>query len=731
MSRRFRLSRLVQTRWRAMLDAALQVARVATVASLVGSLVLAIAFASSRETLIEDARFARPLGAVAVVDREGRALRHHLPDGVDTRWVALDDIDPDLVRAFLAAEDERFYEHGGIDPIAIGRALLGNLSGGRLSGASTLTQQVVKLVYGRPHGLWDKPIEMARAIELESRMSKDEILEQYLNRVPMGNGVVGVERAAEVYFGRDVSDLTLAEAALLAGIPQAPSITEPRRHLSRALARRGYVLDRMRELGAPEAEIAAARESVPSIRRAAARPYRAPRFVDRVLAARRRDGIAGDTLRTTLSLERTEEAEAILLSALEPLRSRGAENAAAMALDVRRGDIVVYVGAADPDAEGGALDLLAARRQPGSTLKPFAYERFFETGSGPATLLDDSNSHMTLGDGSTYVARDFDGFTRGHVRARVALASSLNLAAIDVVRQIGPAAFVDRLGELGFANAAIANRESAALVLGGIDVSALELAEAYATLARGGRSLGTPGVFEGERGDGTRVLAPVATALTVDVLRDGAARASAFGRDLEDEAGGPFALKTGTSEGFHDAWSVAFDERFVVVVWVGSPARRAMDGVSGFAGAAPAAARILGRLREASPEDAATSSESIGLATVMVCSASGALPSAACDHVVAERFDPDHLPHARCDGAHGRDEVSVPRVRSPREGALLMVSGPDVAIPIVAEGASALEIDGRPATSGPWLVGAGHHVVVAVNEHARARPVSFTVRSVE
>jgi penicillin-binding protein 1C len=696
------------------------------------------AFEATRDTLIDDARLGRPLDAVAVVDREGRPLRHYLPDGVDTRWVTLDAVDADLIAAFIAAEDERFYEHGGIDGIAIARAFLGNLMGSRLSGASTLTQQVVKLAYGRPHGLWDKPIEMARAIELEARMSKDEILEQYLNRVPMGNGIVGVARAAEVYFGHDVSELSLAEAALLAGIPQAPSITEPRRHLARALRRRSYVLDRLLELErASRAEITAARESVPMIRRAAPRPYGAPRFVDRVLATRSRDALISSPLRTTLDAERNAEAETLLLAAIEPLRSRGAENAAAIALDARTGAVLVYVGAADADGEGGALDLLLARRQPGSTLKPFAYELLFEAGESPATLLDDSAGRMTLGDGSTFVARDFDGFERGRVRARVALASSLNLAAIDVVRRTGPSSFVDRLSALGFASAPVANRESAALVLGGIDVSAVELARAYATLARGGRPLDALRVIESDVVDGPALLQPIASALTVDVLRDGPARAIAFGRDLEDEAGGPFALKTGTSEGFHDAWSVAFDARFVVVVWVGSPARRAMDAISGFEGAAPSAARILGRLRQAAPllaPDESGAVEAPALATVVVCAASGELPSTSCDHVVSERFDPRHVPYAHCAGAHdlpSTDVAAHPRVRSPVAGATLVVSRADGEIPILTDGASALEIDGRPATAGPWFVGAGHHVIIAVNETSRARPVAFTVRAAD
>lgn len=156
------------------------------------------------------------------------------------------------------------------------------------------------------------------------------------------------------------------------------------------------------------------------------------------MLTRARHALSERPLRTTLCVARDDEARALLSAAIAPLRSRGAENAAAIAIDVRTGEVLVYVGAADEGAEGGALDLLEARRQPGSTLKPFAYELFFESGASPATLLDDTAGRMTLGDGSTFVARDFDGFERGRVRARLALASSLNLAAIDVVRRTGP-----------------------------------------------------------------------------------------------------------------------------------------------------------------------------------------------------------------------------------------------------------------------------------------------------
>lgn len=712
------------------------------------------AFLLGHASLIEEARFARPLDATLIVDRHGRPLRRHLPEHVDTRWVSLEEISPALIDAFVAAEDERFFTHPGLDGVAMARALGGNLLGSRLSGASTLTQQVVKLVYGRPHGLWDKPLEMARALELELRMSKDEILEQYLNRVPMGNGIVGVGRAAEAYFGHGVDELTLSEAALLAGIPQAPSITEPRRHLARALRRRSYVLDRLEELElASDEEIAAARETAIAIVTDAPRPYVAARFVDRVLEERRASAMGDAILETSLDRALTERAEELLAQAVLPRRARGAENAAAIAVDVRSGEVLVYVGAALPDAEGGALDLLRARRQPGSTLKPFAYELFFEDGESPATLVDDLSSGMTLGDGTSFVARDFDGHERGPVRARVALGSSLNLAAIDVVRRVTAGRFVERLEGLSFSRAHDADRESAALVLGGIDVTAIELAQAYAVLARGGGTLPLSLFRRSEPSEGERVLDPTAVALTVDVLSDASVRASAFGRTLEDEAGGPFALKTGTSEGFHDAWAVAFDSAHVVVVWVGSPARRAMDHVSGFEASAPVAASLLGALRRADPLVAAPI-DRVALATVHVCALSGGLPGPGCSATVAERFAPARLPHEVCSLHHADGSVHLPeryaawlarqpmpaavadlgdtpRLRSPRDGATLLVDRVSTEVTLTGEGAVHFEVDGVGLEGDRWRPTAGRHVLVAVGLHARSAPSHVTVVAYE
>jgi penicillin-binding protein 1C len=781
----------------------------AVIATLVLALTARVAFSSVHERLIDDARFAIPADSLAVVDREGHLLRHERPlladetaasdrarvERVDRRWVSLEQIDADVIDAVIAVEDQRFREHGGVDHVATVRALGQDLvPGGRRSGASTITQQLVKLVYGRPHGPLSKGLEILRAIELEDRMSKDEILAQYLNRLPYGNGIVGIERAAEAYFGRHASELTLGEAALLAGLPQAPSRLDPRRHLARAIARRDHVLGRMLELGvrSPE-EIRAARAERPNIRSESPRSYRAPRFVDHVVEAARRGEIVaeGGALETSLDLPLQGEAEEILAGAVTRLSPRGASNAAGIVVLNATGEIRAYVAAArsGADAEGGQLDLLRARRQPGSTLKPFLYALYFARGAGPASIVDDLRAPMTGHDGALYAAENYDGSERGPVTARAALSGSLNLAALDVARRLGQDRVVSGLAAFGLARGLEADDVGAAVVLGGADTSPLALAEAYVALARGGtriplrsRPLG------GEPLAPRRVIARDAALLVRDVLSDREARRAGFGADLASLArsGQPgqsdVALKTGTSASWRDAWAASFDDDFTVIVWVGDPSGDPMERVSGFEAAAPAAMQILGAARarrdELVPADApavsaaedssmssSAAARSSELAHAHVCHQTGLLPGPRCTHVVSELFPRGHVPTRTCDGhdADGalllseryrgwlaesrplamrlRSEGHAPaadlpiRVTHPEDGAILVAPpGSRVRIPLRAalglspRADARFEIDGRVVEGETWQLTEGTHHVVAVVAGRRSEPSTFEVR---
>jgi penicillin-binding protein 1C len=724
--------------------------------------------------LIDRARFAHPDDALLVTDRLGRPIRLARVDGIDRKWVPLSSISPTLIAAVIATEDARFYTHRGVDWRALGRAVLYNLLPGTpRSGASTLTQQLVKRVYGRRGGVLSKPLEVLRALSLERVFTKDQILEQYLNRLPYGDNIEGVARAAESYFGHDVDTLTVAEAALLAGIPQGPSVTEPRRHLPRALARRAYVLDRMLAQGAIDRRTwDTARREAPSIAPLEARPWAAARLVDHALTMLRRGEITreGRSIRTSIDLPLQLRTEAIVRAANDRFLGRGARNAAAVVLANATGEVLAYVGAAreGPCAPGGELDLLRSRRQPGSTLKPFVYELFFERGGTPATVLDDIVVPLRGAHGATFEARDYDGHERGPVRARVALASSLNLAALDAAGRVGAERIVERLRALGFHLPEGASHYGAAVVLGGADVTALELARAYVTLARGGTSVPLSYVPV-RRVHATPVMHADATALTWDVLSDPATRADAFGQSLLDLTGGrPFALKTGTSSNWRDAWAVAATRRVTVLVWLGDPSGTPMHGVSGFEAAAPTAARILAeaerlehRFEEAVPPPN-------HLVTVTVCAHSGLRAGPRCPHATTEAFRPGSVPLETCHrhDAEGRylldaryadwfarrhpaemtlalpsptHTVTVagtaPTVLEPRDGTRWLLD-PTRALPTVSLRATfhgntgygvRWEVDGVALPNDRWTVSPGTHTVVAVLGALRSAPATVTV----
>lgn len=707
--------------------------------------------------LIEPALFVQPRDSFRITDRNGLALRLTRPDGEDRRWVRLEDISPRLIDAFLATEDADFYQHEGIDWSATLRGSVSFLTPGRrLSGGSTLSQQTVKLVYGRPRGLWDKPFEMVRALALEEHFTKREILEQYLNRVPFGDQIVGVARASEAYFGKAPSELSVGEAALLAGIPQAPSATEPRRHRDRAVRRQRFVLHRMRATGAiSETVLQSELSRFPRIRHESTRPWHAPRFVERILAGG--EARSQSELRTSLDRALHTEARQLTAAAVRQLRSRGVQNGAAVVLHNGTGEILAYVSAAAPRGAGASLDLLRARRQPGSSLKPFVYELLFERGGHPATWLDDISTPMTGAGGALFETQDYDGRERGPVLARFALASSLNLAAIDAARRAGSTRLAVRLEELGF-DVGRAEDHGAGLALGGIDVSPMQLARATQTLARFGRRL-EPTYAPGALRSGRRVMERNAAALAVDVLRDGDARRAAFGDDLEDIAGGPFGLKTGTSSAWHDAWASAFDERFSVVVWLGDPAGEAMNEVSGFEAAAPVAARILAAARAradlyAGPGKAGDAPPS---EEALVCSLSGARPAQSCPAAHLERFSPGDSPTHVCDVHEANGDVRLParyarwsaamrrtqdRIRSdgeaplriayPTEGAQLLIDTRRApTIPLRAargrdDVPAAFFVDGRAAER--WVPTPGTHRITAAFEGERVS-VEVHVRS--
>ena len=617
-------------------------------------------------------------GSVVIEDRDGRPLREvRAGDGTRARWVSFRDLSPVTVHALLAAEDARFYSHLGVDPVALVRAAALDLWHRRIvSGGSTLTMQLARVVRPHPKTLRGKLGEMVLALRIERSLSKDDIVEQYVNRASFGPNLRGIAAAGEAYFDKSPGSLSTAESALLAGLPRGPSLYQVTRHVDRARRRRDRVLDRMAAQGwleAAEVERARGEPIAVQSRRPA---FGAPHFVAGLLsgghstAAFEPGGLASvqpglaDALaaarplarvRSTLDADLQRTAEAQVAATVEDLRGRGVTAASALVVDNASGDVLAYVGSPDVfDAEnGGQNDGVRAERQPGSTLKPLLYELAMEKlGFDPATSLPDVEIHLSVDGGADYAPRDYDGRFRGPVRLREALGNSLNVPAVWTVEQVGVDALLQRLRDLGFASLA---RDAAyygpGLALGDGEVTLLELTRAYATLARGGldRPLRVVSRVTGEAtgatdldvADERRVMPRRFADLVVDVLADHDARASSFGERSVLDFPFDVAAKTGTSKGYRDNWAVGFTRAVTVAVWAGNFDGKPMTNVSGITGAGPLfhalmEAAMQGRPRGSLSIAGADRGHADGLERVDVCALSGEIAGPDCPHHLAE-----------------------------------------------------------------------------------------------
>ena len=607
-------------------------------------------------------RFDAPPG-VRLEDRSGIELRStRAADGSLRRWVPLEAMDPDLIAAFVATEDRRFYDHSGVDLRSVARAVRTNAGAGRVrSGASTITMQVARMLRPIPRTWTGKLRQALWALRLERHLTKQAILEQYLNRVPLGQGAVGVDAAAALYFGASARELSLGQAALLAGLAHAPSSDNPLVSRRRASARRAYALARIRRDGyaEPAAVLRAAAE--PLLEMPAGRPFLAPHFTTRVLAR-----LAGDaapssgTWRTSLDLALQETLEGEVRHTVETLRPAGVRHAAAVVLDNRTGGVLAWVGSPDFWADtAGQVDMVVSPRQPGSALKPFVYGLAFDHGYTPASVLADIARVYQTASGP-YSPRNYDRRFHGPVRAREALASSFNLPAVALTDALTPAAVLGTLRRAGFASLdRSAEHYGLGLALGNGDVTLLELANAYRSLANRGRW--RPYSWRADAvGDtaGDAVMSPAAAALVLDVLSDPVARIPGFGLDTPLEFAFRAAAKTGTSRHFTDNWAVAVTGTFTVAVWVGNFDGRPMDGVSGVSGAGPLLHRAVLATAERFSPGALPLPASAGAVPVTICRLSGLLAGPDCPHAT-EWFAPGTTPARICDW-HRDGQVVLP-----------------------------------------------------------------------
>lgn len=537
-----------------------------------------------------------PPPATTFEDSVGRPLRAVAqPEGFE-RPIPYEGLPRALVDATLAAEDRRFWDHHGVDWRASTRALIDWVRHRRVvSGGSTITQQLIKLCEPRPRTIPTKIKEAVQAWRLEQLWDKPRILAAYVNRLDYGNLCIGPAEAARFYFGKPLAEITVPEAAFLAGLPQAPGRLNPVRHPDRARKRQLWILGQMARNGFLSDSEATLFRNTPLTFAPPARPFAAPHFVDLVIAraATSDPPLPAGGCRTTLNLEWNRFVEQTLRHQLGRLRHEQVHDGAVVVIENASGAVRALVGSGDFFAPGaGQVNGAWARRSPGSTLKPFTYLLALERGDTPATIVADVPAEFPTPTGS-FQPVNYNRQCLGPVRYRIALANSLNIPAVRVLDRLGgPAPLQRRLRDCGLTTLdRDPDHYGLGLTIGNAEVRLLELANAYAALARLGEyrpyRLRLDPAADGSVAEKRRVAPADAAWLMADMLADNAARSLAFGPDSDLRFDFSVACKTGTSSDFRDNWAIGYTPEFTVGVWVGNFDGRPMHEVSGVTGAAP------------------------------------------------------------------------------------------------------------------------------------------------
>jgi penicillin-binding protein 1C len=558
-----------------------------------------------------------------------------------------------VAAAFVAAEDQRFWEHPGVDLVAVGRAALSNLRAGRIvSGASTITQQLARLTYPGPRTWSRKVVEMGRSLRIEAALPKEAILRRYLDRVPQGNNLTGVETAALAYFGRRAANLSPSEAAVLASLAKAPGRLNPLgRNQPRLLARRDWVLGRMAALGLlSDAEMQTARGEPLILSRVAGSrarfPFLAPHFVNLVLAGAK--GKETGPVHTTLNLTLQRQVEQILLSHAGRLRAGGARQAAAVILDNRGPEVLALAGSLRyGPKDGGYNNGAASWRSPGSALKPFLYALALDRGYTSASIIEDVERRYRIPGGEFHPA-NFDRAAHGPVSFREALGNSLNLSAVHLLNLVGQERYYETLHRLRLINRGEHGPDyyGLGLVVGNPEVSLLQMATAYACLANAGVYRPLRLRLDQPPGDEVPVFSEQAAFIVSDILADPLARSRAFGGAPAMNPPFHLAIKTGTSTRYRDCWAVAYSPRYTLAVWVGNFDGRPTAQQSGATVAAPIMADMAAALFRAAPPEPCPRPE--GISRARVCSFSGMRPGPGCSFLVEEMFVAGTEPTREC-----------------------------------------------------------------------------------
>ncbi len=590
------------------------------------------------------ARLGRPVSTL-VLDRDARWMRVQVtPDdgGMVRIPVRRAELPDRLVEAVLDFEDRRFYAHPGVDPLAMARAAWLNATTGRVvSGGSTITMQVARMLERRPRTLASKLIEIARAVQLEVRFSKDEILEHYFNLAPYGGNIEGVGTAAYYYYEKSVDRLSLDEAATLAALPNSPTALDPARGKAKLARRRNDVLARMATNGVVTLAEAEAAMALPIGAQRRPAPFVAPHLSEKLRAG----SPAGARIHTTIDRELQLRAEKLLADHVDRLASHGITNGAVVLIENETRKVRAYVGsrAFFDVVNQGQVDGADALRSPGSTLKPFAYALGLDRGViGVNTMLEDVP--LAYRD---WEPSNFDGKWRGMLPAKDALAQSLNIPAVRVAEALEPHGLVELLAKAKVrAVAAEPSRYGLATVLGGVDVTLLELTNLYATLAQGGlhrKYVLTEDAPAAE--EPVRLFSEGAAYLVTEILTD--VRRPELPDSWRDAVSLPrVAWKTGTSYGRRDAWSIGITQRWSIGVWVGNFDARGVPELVGVEAAAPLLFALAQTLPGVSTDPWIARPNDVQPREV--CALSGARPGPGCAHTQTELSLAGRAPAAPC-----------------------------------------------------------------------------------
>ncbi len=544
-----------------------------------------------------------PTERFQVVDRHGEPLGISYQTRFNTsNLLALHEMPPLLREAFVTSEDRHFYTHHGVDWAARVGAISQNLRAGKkVRGASTITEQVVRILHPRPRSVWSRWVEGFEAMVLETHASKGEILEFYLNQVPYAANRRGVAQAARYYFNRDLNTLTHKEMLALAVLPRAPSALDLYQHPDRiegGIARLAEAMVARGELTAddrdglrtttlalePASPALGAEHFVTYIRETA--PYRLSEH---------------GVLPTTLDGALQRNVQQLLDARIAQLARKQVHNGAALVVDHTTGEILAWAvaGAGSDATPGGAIDAVRAPRQPGSSMKPFLYALALDSGWSPATILDDSPMAEAIGGG----LHDFHNYSHtfyGKLTLREALGNSLNIPALLTIQFVTPVRYLDVLHRLGFQSLSqSADFYRDGLALGNGEVSLLEMVQAYATLANRGALRPLTPLAQGDPAQIRRqIYSPEAASIIANILSDPFARRLEFGAGSVLNLPVQTAVKTGTSTDYRDAWVLGFNSRYVVGVWLGNLDQTPMDGVTGSTGPALVLRSIFAQLNQ-------------------------------------------------------------------------------------------------------------------------------------